>query len=258
MTPRRQTRQHRRNEGFGRDDFHIDFDRRQVACPQGQVSKGWHGPYPTSSPTAAPVIVARFTKGSTSPARSAPGAPPPATAPGTWAFPRRELRDLQVRVRTEQQTPEWQARYAVRSGVEGTVNEFTHGHGTRRFRYPGTAEGPPAARVHSHRREHRAPQRTVIDRRSTPVPTTDRVPELPGPTRDLPPEVLAGRQRLTSRASRSRQNQGQSLSLKGGYRESQKMQTRADPISVADRASLHVLRRPVRTSASVRSMWARR
>ncbi len=29
--------------------------------PQGQVSRGWHGPYPTSSPTAAPLIVARFT-----------------------------------------------------------------------------------------------------------------------------------------------------------------------------------------------------
>ncbi len=28
------TRQHRENEGFDRDDFHIDFDRRQVTCPQ--------------------------------------------------------------------------------------------------------------------------------------------------------------------------------------------------------------------------------
>ena len=45
-----------------RCDFRIDFDRRQVTCPQGQVSKGRHGPYPTSSPTAAPLIVARFTK----------------------------------------------------------------------------------------------------------------------------------------------------------------------------------------------------
>jgi hypothetical protein len=45
-----------------RDDFHIDFDHQQVTCPQGQVSKGWHRPYPTSSPTAAPLIVARFTK----------------------------------------------------------------------------------------------------------------------------------------------------------------------------------------------------
>ncbi|MFI2206658.1 hypothetical protein ACH47Z_39190 [Streptomyces sp. NPDC020192] len=57
--PGNPTRQHRRNEGFDRDDFHIGFDRRQVTCPRGQVSQGWRGPYPTSSPTAAPLIVAR-------------------------------------------------------------------------------------------------------------------------------------------------------------------------------------------------------
>ncbi|HUR08934.1 MAG TPA: transposase [Nonomuraea sp.] len=55
----------------------------------------------------------------------------------TVGFPPRELRDLQLRVRTEQQTPEWMTRYAVRSGVEGTVNEFAHGHGMRRCRYRG-------------------------------------------------------------------------------------------------------------------------
>ncbi|MEU2537919.1 hypothetical protein [Streptomyces iakyrus] len=42
------TRRHRRNEGCARDDFQIDYDRRQVTCPQSQVSQGWHGPYPTS------------------------------------------------------------------------------------------------------------------------------------------------------------------------------------------------------------------
>ncbi|WP_406740638.1 transposase [Streptomyces atratus] len=52
-------------------------------------------------------------------------------------FPPRELRDLQLRVRTEQQTLEWKTRYAVRSGVEGTVNEFAHGHDMRRCRYRG-------------------------------------------------------------------------------------------------------------------------
>ncbi|MFE4754984.1 transposase [Streptomyces mirabilis] len=57
----------------------------------------------------------------------------------TVGFPPRELRDLQLRVRTEQQTPEWKTRYAVRSGVEGTVtvNEFAHGYGMRRCRYRG-------------------------------------------------------------------------------------------------------------------------
>ncbi|MEN1888982.1 hypothetical protein [Streptomyces mirabilis] len=52
--PGNPTRQHRKNEGFDRDDFHIDFDRRQVICPQGQVSAGWYGTYSTSSPAAAP------------------------------------------------------------------------------------------------------------------------------------------------------------------------------------------------------------
>ncbi|MER5348572.1 hypothetical protein [Streptomyces mirabilis] len=48
--PGNPARQHRQNEGFDRDDFLIDFDRRQVTCPQGPVSKGWHGPYPTLLP----------------------------------------------------------------------------------------------------------------------------------------------------------------------------------------------------------------
>ncbi|MGW1803240.1 transposase [Streptomyces sp. NPDC001984] len=45
--------------------------------------------------------------------------------------------DLQIRVRAERRTPDRQARNAVRSGVEGTVNELTHGHGMRRCRYRG-------------------------------------------------------------------------------------------------------------------------
>ncbi|WP_150136020.1 transposase [Streptomyces hyaluromycini] len=44
---------------------------------------------------------------------------------------------MQVRVRAEQQTSDWQARYAVRSGVESTINEFAHGHGIHRCRYRG-------------------------------------------------------------------------------------------------------------------------
>ncbi|MFS0696778.1 transposase [Streptomyces nitrosporeus] len=47
---------------------------------------------------------------------------------------------MQVRVRAEQQTPERKARYAVRSGVGGTIDEFAHGHGMRRCRYRGQNE----------------------------------------------------------------------------------------------------------------------
>ncbi|MFI5879089.1 transposase [Streptomyces sp. NPDC051554] len=58
-------------------------------------------------------------------------------------LPPGDLRDLQLRVRTEQQTPEWKTHYAVRSGVEGTVNEFAHGHGMRRCRCLG--QGRPTS-----------------------------------------------------------------------------------------------------------------
>ncbi|MER5363067.1 transposase [Streptomyces sp. NPDC002785] len=135
--PGNPTRQHRQNEGFDRDDFHIDFDRRQVTCPRGQVSSSWHGPYPTSSPTAAPLIVAKFTKGQCQPCPDRPRCTTSRASARNVGFPPRELRDLQVRVRAEQQTPDWKARYAVRSGVEGTINEFAHGHGMRHCRYRG-------------------------------------------------------------------------------------------------------------------------
>src|SRR5580704_13696711 len=65
--PGNRTRQHRDQDGYARDDFRIDYDRREVTCPQGQVSRSWHGPYPTSSPDAAPLIVAKFTKGQCQP-----------------------------------------------------------------------------------------------------------------------------------------------------------------------------------------------
>ncbi|WP_344317896.1 transposase [Streptomyces javensis] len=131
------TRQHRQNEGFARDDFYIDYDRRRVTCPQGQVSQGWHGPYPTSSPTAAPLTVTRFIKSQCRPCPVRSRCTSTVNSARTVGFPPRELRDLQLRVRTEHQTPQWKARYTVRSGVEGTVNEFAHGHGMRRCRCRG-------------------------------------------------------------------------------------------------------------------------
>ncbi|MFM9500283.1 transposase [Streptomyces galilaeus] len=78
----------------------------------------------------------------------------------TVGFPPRELRHLQLRVRSEQQTPEWKTRYAVRSAVEGTVNEFAHGHGMRRCRYRGQGKAH-IQHVHGHRRQHRVLQRTA-------------------------------------------------------------------------------------------------
>ena len=175
--PGNRTRQHRDQDGYARDDFRIDYDRREVTCPQGQVSKGWHGPYPTSSPDAAPLIVARFTKAQCQPCPARAACTTSGDGKRTVGFPPRELYELQVRNRADQQDPAWHKRYAVRSGIEGTVCEFAHGHGMRHCRYRGQPKAhlqhvltaiavnierlsqlPPAR---AHPRDHRRPSRTT-------------------------------------------------------------------------------------------------
>ena len=135
--PGNRTRQHRDQEGYARDDFRIDYDRQEVTCPQGQVSKGWHGPYPTSSPDAAPLIVARFTRAQCQPCPARAACTTSGDGKRTVGFPPRELHDLQIRNRADQQDPAWHKRYAVRSGIEGTVCELANGHDMRHCRYRG-------------------------------------------------------------------------------------------------------------------------
>jgi hypothetical protein len=135
--PGNPTRQHRTQEGYARDDFRTGYHRQEVTCPQGQVSKGWHGPCPTSSPDAAPLIVARFTKGQCQPRPARAACTTSGDGKRTVGFPPRELLELQVRNRADQQDPAWHKRYAVRSGIEGTVCEFAHGHDMRHCRYRG-------------------------------------------------------------------------------------------------------------------------
>jgi hypothetical protein len=163
--PSNPTRQHRRKEGFARDDFRIDYDHQQVTCPQGQVSAGWHGPYPTSSPTAAPLIVARFTKKPVPPCPARAQCTTTADGARTVGFPPRELYDLQLRVRAEQQTPAWKAlRGPLRSGGHGQRVRPRPRHAP--LPLPRTGKGPHPARPDGHRRQHRAPQRTATGRGS--------------------------------------------------------------------------------------------
>src|SRR5690349_6586640 len=86
--PGNPTRQHRDQDGYARDDFRTGYDRREVTCPQGQVSRGWHGPYPTSSPDAAPLIVARFTRGQCQPCPARAACTTSGDGKRTVGFPR--------------------------------------------------------------------------------------------------------------------------------------------------------------------------
>ncbi|MFJ9900760.1 transposase [Streptomyces sp. NPDC091280] len=62
--------------------------------------------------------MARFTNSQCRPCPACTQCTSTADNAPTVGFPPRELRDLQLRIRTEQQTSEWKARYAVRFGEE--------------------------------------------------------------------------------------------------------------------------------------------
>jgi Transposase DDE domain len=124
--PGNRTRQHRVQEGYARDDFRIDYDRQEVTCMQGQVSKDRHGPYPTSSPDAAPLIVARFTRAQCQSCLVRTACTTSGDGKRTVGPPR-ELYEPQARNRADQQDPARHKRYAVRSGIEGNVCEFARG-----------------------------------------------------------------------------------------------------------------------------------
>jgi hypothetical protein len=126
--------QHRSRSGFAREAFTIDYDRRQVTCPNGKTSGDWLAP-----PAQAPYLVVKFDRRLCDPCpdrgrctRSRDGR--------TVTFPPRPLHEHQARNRIDQQDPRWLHTYGSRSGVEGTINEFANAHRTRDCRYRGLAK----------------------------------------------------------------------------------------------------------------------
>ncbi|MGW2826129.1 IS1182 family transposase [Streptomyces sp. NPDC001443] len=123
--------QRKEQSGFTRDDFTIDFDRRHVICPNGQITKTWITP-----PAMAPCTVARFHPQQCNPCPDRSSCTR-GTSARTVNFLPRHLHELQIRNRTEQQDLQRRRLYSIRSGIEGTICEFVNGHQARRSRYHG-------------------------------------------------------------------------------------------------------------------------
>jgi transposase len=122
--------QARAGAGYARADFTIDYDGKTVTCPHGKTSASWtpctqHG---------KDAIVATFS--------AADCGPCPARGLCTTGRRRqlsllpRDLAEAQAAARTAQNTIPFQADYARRAGVEGTMHQAVS-HGARRARYRG-------------------------------------------------------------------------------------------------------------------------
>jgi len=122
--------QARAGNGYARADFTTDYDTRTVTCPQGRTAASWtpctqHG---------NDAIVVTFSAGDCGPC-------PARTLCTTGkrrqlSLPPRALAHAQTAIQAAEHTISFQADYARRAGVEGTMHQAVS-HGARRARYRG-------------------------------------------------------------------------------------------------------------------------
>ena len=128
-----QSPQARAGSGFDKTAFTIDFDTRQVTCPQGSSSANW-------SPTrqrGVDVIVVKF---ATDTCRTCPVRAQCTTARRggrQLTFYPRDLHHALTQARTQQSAKDWQDKYKLRAGVEGTIHQAITITGIRHARYRG-------------------------------------------------------------------------------------------------------------------------
>jgi transposase len=122
--------QARAGHGYARAGFAVDYDSKTVTCPQGKTSASWT----PCAQRGKDAIVATFSASDCGPC--------PARALCTTGKRRqltvlpRDLAEAQAAARAAGKTIPFQADYARRAGVEGTMHQAAS-HGARRARYRG-------------------------------------------------------------------------------------------------------------------------
>jgi hypothetical protein len=161
----------RRGNVFDRDAFTIDWERQQVVCPPGKLSREWSTPL-----SITPYVRVKFAKEDCGQC--------PVKSSCTRSdrrqlnFLPQQLYERQAAARAAQQTTPWKANYAMRAGIESTVNEFVHATSP----LPQPDQDPRPARPHAI---------AVNTERVNADPTT--------PTADRQPRTLTALQNFLDR-----------------------------------------------------------
>ena len=127
--------QAKEGKGFALKDFIIDWENRQVVCPNGKIGKNWS----TSKSAGKEKYRVRF-KSSDCLACDKKN---DCTKSKRWSavsFAGREEQEFLEKSRSASQSPEWQNLYQERAGIEGTISQSVRGYGLRQTRYIGKAK----------------------------------------------------------------------------------------------------------------------
>jgi transposase len=124
--------QARAGHGYARADFTVDYDTMTVTCPQGKTSSSWT-PCTQRGQAAA---VATFSATDCAPCPARPQCTTSGKKRRQLTILPRDLAGAQAAARAAETTTAFQADYARRAGVEGTMHQAAS-HGARRARYRG-------------------------------------------------------------------------------------------------------------------------
>jgi len=124
--------QARAGHGYARADFTVNYDARTVTCPQGKTSVSWT-PCAQRGQAAA---VATFSATDCGPCPARPQCTTSGRKRRQLTVLPRDLAEAQAAARAAETTISFQAGYARRAGVEGTMHQAAS-HGARRARYRG-------------------------------------------------------------------------------------------------------------------------
>lgn len=125
------------DQAYDLSDFTIDWRGKQVTCPNGKSSTCW---CPHTDQWNNAVITVKFSRSDCRSCALRHLCTKAKTEPRHLSLrPQAEHEALQA-ARAEQKTAEWQARYAQRAGIEGTLSQGVRAFELRETRYIGLAK----------------------------------------------------------------------------------------------------------------------
>ncbi len=127
--------QAKEGKGFALKDFIIDWENRQVICPNGKIGKNWS----TANFDGKAKYRVRFKSSDCLTCDKKNDC----TKSKKWrvvSFAGREEQEFLEKSQSTSQSAEWRNLYQERAGIEGTISQSVRGYGLRQTRYIGKAK----------------------------------------------------------------------------------------------------------------------
>ena len=128
--------QSRAGNGYGLEDFVLDWEVKQARCPQGQLTDHWRSGHDVSGD---PVIRIRFDGATCRACEVRALCTQAKSAPRQLTVRLQAQHEALQTARQRQQTVEFKEQYALRAGVESSVSQGVRRFDLRHSRYIGLA-----------------------------------------------------------------------------------------------------------------------